>query len=67
MSGPLERLRRLIAGAGDEVSVSKAALSRYLQCVDEWNSNYFDDEWCDSPRGQTCTDYIDWFNEHYGE
>ena len=63
MNGLLERLRRLIGRSDEEVSVSKAALLRYFQCVDEWNTHYFDDEWCDGPRGQSCADYIDWFNE----
>ena len=56
-------LLRLIRRPDEEVSVSKAALLRYFECVDEWNTHYFDDDWCDGPRGQSCADYIDWFNE----
>ena len=63
MNGFVQKLWRLIAGPSEEVSVSKAALARYLSCVDEWNEHYFDDDWCDGPRGQSCADYIDWFNE----
>jgi hypothetical protein len=59
----IERLRRLIGRPDPEVSVSKAALLRYFQCVDEWNEHYFDDDWCNGPRGQSCADYIDWFDE----
>jgi hypothetical protein len=63
MNGPLYRLKRLIGLDPREVSISRAALLRYLECVDEWNEHYFDDEWCDGPRGRSCADYIDWFNE----
>tara|TARA_B100000459_G_scaffold63246_1_gene34568 strand:+ start:4074 stop:4274 length:201 start_codon:yes stop_codon:yes gene_type:complete len=63
MNGLLERLRRLIGRPNHEVSVSKEALLRYFQCVDEWNTHYFDDEWCDGPRGQSCADFIDWYDE----
>ena len=63
MNDILYRLKRLIRRPSEEVSVSKAALLRYFECVDEWNTNYFDNEWCDGPRGQSCADYIDWFNE----
>jgi hypothetical protein len=59
----LNRLKRLISRPSQEVSVSKAALLRYFECIDEWNTHYFDDEWCDGPRGIDCKSYIDWFNE----
>ena len=59
----LNRLKRLIGLGSEEVSVSKAALLKYFECVDEWNAHYFEDDWCDGPRGQSCADYIDWFNE----
>ena len=58
-----EAFLRFIRRPDEEVSVSKAALLRYFECVDEWNTHYFDDDWCDGPRGQSCADYIDWFNE----
>ena len=56
-------LLRFIGRSDEEVSVSKAALLKYFACVDEWNDHYFEDDWCDSARGQVCADYIDWFNE----
>ena len=59
----LNRLKRLIGLGSEEVSVSKAALLKYFDCVDEWNEHYLDDEWCEGPRGQACVDFIDWFNE----
>ena len=65
MNGPLERLRRLLTGPDPEVSISRVSLQRYLQCVEEWNENYFDDDWCDSVRGVECKLYIDWFAEHH--
>ena len=63
MSGILNRVKRLIGLSSEEVSVSKAALLKYFDCCDELNAHYFDDEWCDSPRGIDCQSYIDWFNE----
>ena len=65
MNGPLDRLRRLISRPEPEVSVSRASLEKYFQCVEEWNEHYFDDEWCDGPRGQACADFIDWFTENH--
>ena len=65
MNGPLDRLRRLLTRADQEVSISRHSLRRCLQCVDEWNENYFDDDWCDSARGIDCKSYIDWFAEHH--
>ena len=63
MNGPLERLRRLIGRPSSEISIGAAALERYNQCVIEWNNNYTDDEWCDGPRGQACSYFIEWFDE----
>lgn len=63
MNGIRERFLRFIGRSDQEVSVSKAALLKYFECVDEWNAHYFDDEWCDGPRGIDCSSYIDWFNE----
>ena len=63
MNDLLTRLRNLIRRSDEEVSISRAALAKYFACVDEWNTHYFDDEWCESPRGQSCADFIDWFNE----
>jgi len=63
MNGPLERLRRLISGPDQALPICAAALDRYNECVAEWNDNWTDDEWCDGPRGQSCADYIFWFEE----
>ena len=61
MNGLLNRLRSWVCRDSQEISVSKEAVSRYIQCVEEWNEHYFDDDWCDSPRGIDCKSYIDWF------
>ena len=63
MNDILNRLKRLVGRPSQEVSASKAALLKYFACIDEWNDNWTDDEWCDGPRGIACADYIDWFNE----
>ena len=63
MNDILNRLKRLIGRPSEEVSCSKAALLKYFACIDEWNENWHDDEWCDGPRGIDCASYIDWFNE----
>ena len=63
MNGPLYRLRRLIGGPSEAIRLSEEALLRYNQCVDEWNANWTDDEWCDGPRGEACADFIDWYDE----
>lgn len=63
MNGPLDRLRRLVARASSEVSISDVALLRYNQCVDEWNANFEDDDWWHSPRARECEAFIEWFDE----
>ena len=65
MNGPLERLRRLISGSDEKVCIRDYAVQHYLQCVDEWNAHYFEDDWCDSSRGSDCKAYIEWFQEYY--
>ena len=65
MNGPLQRLRDLINKPDPEVPVSRYALAKYLECVNEWNEHYFDDDWCDSARGIDCKSYIEWFAEVY--
>ncbi len=56
-------LLRFIRRSDEEVSISKAALLKYFECVDEWCEHYLDDDWCDGPRGVDCASYIHWFNE----
>ncbi len=63
MNGPLQRLRRLIARASSEVSISQAAFRKYNECVDEWNNNLHDDSWWDSARARECEAFIEWFDE----
>lgn len=65
MNDLIQTIRRFITGAGAPVSISDVAVQRYYQCVEEWNTSYWDDAWCDSPRGQDCKDYIDWFHDTY--
>ena len=59
----LARLKRLIAPTPRPVSISQAAFSRYLQCVEEWNANYLDPDWLDTPRGIDVESYMHWFEE----
>ena len=63
MNGPLDRLKALISRGAGEVRISDAAIQRYNQCIEEWNANWTEDEWCDGPRGQACADFIDWYDE----
>ena len=65
MSDLLKILRQVLNRPDPQVPVSRVALEKYIACVDEWNENYFDDEWCDSSRGVECKSYIDWFAEVY--
>ena len=63
MNEALDRLRRLLGGPSEALRLRDEALLRYNQCVDEWNQNWTDDEWCDGPRGQACAGFIDWYDE----
>ena len=65
MNDLIRKLRRFITGASAPVSISAVAFQKYLQCVEEWNTCFFDDAWCDSPRGIDCKSYIDWFHDTY--
>ena len=63
MNDFIDRLKSWFSRDRKEVSVSKEAFHRYMQCVEEWNEHYFDDDWCTSDRGIDCKCYIDWFAE----
>ena len=63
MNAPIQRLRRLISRSADAVRAINEEELRYAQCVQEWNTNFHCDDWCDSDRAIECKQYIDWFTE----
>ena len=63
MSGPLERVKRLISRSADPLRAINEEELRYQKCMQEWNSHYFEDDWCDSDAAIECKQYIDWFEE----
>ena len=59
----LARLKRLVAPAPRPVSISQAAFSRYLECVEEWNASCLDPDWAYSDRARECHAFMQWFEE----
>ena len=59
----LARLKRLIAPAPREVSISHAAFSRYIECVEEWNASCLDPDWSTSDRAEECRAFMEWFED----
>ena len=66
MNAFFERLVRLISGPRESISIRDQAVQRYLQCIDEYNANYLDPDWLDTPRGIDVESYMHWFEEYHG-
>ena len=66
MNALYQRIVRIIAGPRHQVSIRDEAVQRYLQCLDEYNDNYLDPDWLDTPRGRDVESFMHWFEEHHG-
>jgi len=63
LSGPLERVKRLIARSAEPLRAINEEELRYQKCMQEWNDHYLEDDWCDSSAAEQCKSFIEWFEE----